>query len=337
MPYDETDTMRPAAAPYRRQQTEQVCAHLMRLIGQDRPDLILVGRESFVWGVPDLAVTSGIPSAVMCHGTIFYLLQGRYPEPLGAWLLAELRKTDLIICCARHMAETMTDAGFSRPLALSNAIDATRFRPAAKDRSLLGTLGFAQDALIAVHASNLKPIKRLSDVLDAAVMVRQSCPRLCYLIVGDGRDRSIVENACRDRGLADQFRFVGWIDQMRMPEFFNLADMVIMPSASEGISLACLETMACGRLVIASDIPGAREIITDGETGLLFRMGKIEDLAAKIVLAAGDPGLRTRIGRAARAYVERHHRLEDMVGRYEAVLQGLIARQHLATDLQTTA
>jgi glycosyltransferase involved in cell wall biosynthesis len=56
-----------------------------------------------------------------------------------------------------------------------------------------------------------------------------------------------------------------------MPDYINLADIVVMPSAAETQALVYLETQACARLLLASDIPGAREVIVDGETGLLFR------------------------------------------------------------------
>jgi glycosyltransferase involved in cell wall biosynthesis len=326
MPYDETNTAHPPPEAYRRLQTDHVHACLAELIGKRRPDLILIGREGFVWGIRELAARAAIPCAVLCHGTILYLLSGMYPEPLGSRFLAELRKADLIICCARHMAARMADAGFSSPLAISNGIDTVRFRPTAKDPSLLRSLGLDENAVVALHASNLKDVKRFVDLADAAALLGERCPELRHLIVGDGPERPAAEAACRERGLADRFRFAGWVDPGRMPEFLALGDMLIMPSASEGMSLACLEAMACGRLVIASAIPGARELIADGATGLLFGTGDVEELAAKMLVAARDPELRARLGRAARAHVERHHRRDDMVARYAAALEELAER-----------
>jgi glycosyltransferase involved in cell wall biosynthesis len=58
-----------------------------------------------------------------------------------------------------------------------------------------------------------------------------------------------------------------------VPDYINLADVVVMPSEREGQSLVYLEAQACGKLIVASDIPAAREVITDGETGLLFERG----------------------------------------------------------------
>ena len=106
-----------------------------------------------------------------------------------------------------------------------------------------------------------------------------------------------------------------------MPRYMNLADLVVMPSEREGLSRVYLEAQACAKTLLASDIPGAREAVTHGETGLLFRRGDIDDLTEKTLLAAGDPALRARIGRQARQYVERHHDIDRAVDQYMALLQ----------------
>jgi 1,2-diacylglycerol 3-alpha-glucosyltransferase len=89
-------------------------------------------------------------------------------------------------------------------------------------------------------------------------------PRLLYIIVGDGPGRVQLEAQCRGKGIVDRFRFPGWIEHTRMPDYLRLADIVVMPSESEGQSLVYLEAQACGRVLLASRIEGAR-IIRDGE------------------------------------------------------------------------
>jgi glycosyltransferase involved in cell wall biosynthesis len=102
--------------------------------------------------------------------------------------------------------------------------------------------------------------------------------------------------------------------------------MVVSPSEAEGLSRVYLETQACARLLIASDIPPAREVIDDGETGLLFRKGDIGDLTAKTLLAAGDPKLRADISRKGWERVQAHS-LDDAVAAYVSTLKEVI-RQH---------
>ena len=147
-------------------------------------------------------------------------------------------------------------------------------------------------------------------------------------MVGDGPLRAEVEEACRERGLAERFRFTGWIDYPRMPSYIRLADLVLMPSEWEVQALVYLETLACGRLLVASDIPAAREVITDGETGLLFRMGDVDDLTEKTLLAAGSPALRAVIAGKAREAV-RAHSLDTVAVQFAALLEGVV-RAHRA-------
>ena len=176
------------------------------------------------------------------------------------------------------------------------------------------------------HLSNLKAVKRPLDLVLSAELALRAEPRLVYVVVGDGADRQAMENECRQRELASRFRFAGWVDYSQIPAYLKLADVVISMSESEGLSRVYLEAQASARLLLASDIAPAREVIDDGLTGLLFRKGDVEHLADRTVQAAGDPGLRTRIGRRARARVQAHS-LNLAVDRYLTTFSGCIGRR----------
>ena len=155
-------------------------------------------------------------------------------------------------------------------------------------------------------------------------------PHARYVIVGDGICRGELETEWRAAGLSDYFRFVGWVEHDSVPDYINLADAVVMPSATEAAALVYLETQACARLIIASDIPGAREIVRDGETALLFATGDIGDLTAKLLLAAADPSLRDRIGRASRESVKRYD-FGRLVAEYQRLIRGLVEQPFCGT------
>ena len=121
----------------------------------------------------------------------------------------------------------------------------------------------------------------------------------------------------------ERFRFVGWVPYDRMPGFFNLADMVVQPSQREGLSRVYLEAMACGRALIASDIPAAREVVRHRENGLLFERGNLDSLARTMRLAADDGALRESIGRNARTSVA-SHALERMAAEYDRVFHEVV-------------
>ena len=163
------------------------------------------------------------------------------------------------------------------------------------------------------------------DVIESAAAAVRRHLRLRYVIVGDGALRGEMEAACHRSGLKELVRFVGWIDYASMPDYMNLADLVLVPSESEGLARVYLEAQACGRVLVASDIPPAREVVADGETGLLFPTGDIDALTAQTVRAATDPALRRRIGRESRDRVRRHG-LSDAVDRYADALDDVVRR-----------
>jgi glycosyltransferase involved in cell wall biosynthesis len=248
-----------------------------------------------------------------------------YPEDLAQRLLEQYRKARLIATPAKHMAERVRQLGISNIKVIPNAIDLHQFSPHPKNHALLRELAIEDDNIIVMHVSNLKALKRPMDIVHSAEKALRQNPKLVYVIVGDGPCREAMEKACVAKHVSRQFRFVGWVDYLDVPDYINLADIVVMPAEAETQARVYLETQACGRLLLASDIPGAREVIVDGETGLLFRKGDIDDLTAKTLLAAGAPELRTEIGRKARERVKAHS-IDNAVAAYVATFRDILRR-----------
>ena len=109
-----------------------------------------------------------------------------------------------------------------------------------------------------LFVANLNQRKRPLDLVESAAEALRRNSKLVYVIVGDGPLRSAMETACKKRRVYENFRFVGWIDYEHVPNYINLADMVVLPSEGEGLARVYIETQACARLLIASDIPPAR-------------------------------------------------------------------------------
>jgi glycosyltransferase involved in cell wall biosynthesis len=326
VPYFETSPDRPPPAGYRRLEHEQIQELLPMLIAKERPDVIFIGRETFAWHVPDIAQAAAVPSVLrIAGGTTGAILTRAYPEAMARQLFEQFRKIHLIITPAAHLTDSLRLLTGHHIMTIPNAVDLQQFAPAPKDAGLLRELAIQGDDVVVMHASNLKPVKRPLDVVHSAERALRHNPKLVYVIVGDGACRQPMEDLCARRGLSERFRFVGWIEYARLPRYMNLADLVIMPSDSEGLARVYLETQACARLLLASDIPAAREVITDGETGLLFRTGDIDDLTTKTLAAAGDPELRARIGRQASRRV-RANAIERAVAAYVDAIGSVVSK-----------
>ncbi len=330
VPYFECAPNLPATDSYRQTEREQIRKLLPALIATERPDIILMTRETFSWDAPDIAGAHAVPCVLRTAGaTTFGILNRTLPDSEARQLLEQFHKADLVVSPAIHLAECLRQLGLRRIKMIWNAVDLERFSPRPKDTVLLRNLRIQEDDCVVAHVSNLKALKRPLDIVEAAGKARQQDPRLLYLIVGDGPCRQAMERAAADSGTSHRFRFVGWIDHDCMPDYINLADMVVLPSAAEAQARVYLETQACGRLIVASDIPAAREVIVDGETGLLFGVGDSDDLAAKTLQAAGDGHVRAAIGRNARMRVEAHA-LPRIVQAYIDTFMTVIAPQRSA-------
>lgn len=307
VPFDEVAPNLPGADAYRRAEREGIRALLPALIARERPDVLFMGRETFAWDVPDIARRHAVPLVLRTAGSMTLgMLHGTLPEADVRFLVAQYRKADLIICPARHLAARLRPFGFANVRVIWNAVDARQFAPRAKDPRLARQLALGPDDVVIAHVSNLKTLKRPLDLVAAAALALRRDPRLVFVIVGEGPAGAALRAACAERGIADRFRFVGWVDQERVADLINLADVVVMPAEDEVQARVYLETQACGRVLLASDIAAAREVVSDGETGVLFRKGDPADLAARLLALAERPELRAAIGQRARERVAAH-------------------------------
>lgn len=275
-----------------------------RMIGEQTPDVVLIGRQDLIWNVFALCREYRLPSLLIPHSSpLAALSSGTYPESARQQLVEQFRQVDCVVAVAKHLEELFRSVGVTNACTIPNIADPLQFRPEPKSQQLLKELGIGEHQLVISHISNLRAKKRPLDIVITAELVLRVNPHIVYLIIGDGPYRREMEEVGKEKGLAASFRYVGEIDHQDMPDYINLSDIVVLPSEREGASLVYREAQACGRVLLASDIPAAREAVVDGETGVLFRLGDVQDLATKILSVAGNPTLRQQIGEKARAAV----------------------------------
>lgn len=122
-------------------------------------------------------------------------------------------------------------------------------------------------------------------------------------VAGFGPESDRLQALATDLKLQNRVRFSGGIPPERVPELMANSAVLVLPSYREGRSNVVLEGMAAGRVIVASDIPGVRELIRHGENGLLFKAGDPVDLAAVLRGVLEDGDLRQQLGAAARQWV----------------------------------
>jgi glycosyltransferase involved in cell wall biosynthesis len=320
--YGETFTPGP---DYIRMRSDGIRAYLPDLIREVRPDLVIVGAETFMPGVCSVAKEHDLPCLGVVHNVLCSALDGAYPASVLELLVPPLHYAVRLVAVAAHIGERLEKLGLASTIVIPNFVDTNRFAPRSSDNKLRQSLGFGASDIIGLHVSNLKDVKRPMDLIRSAALAIGRNERLRYLVVGDGPNRQEMVQRCCELGIQEQVRFTGWVSHEQLPSYFNLADMVVVPSETEAMALVFLEAMSSGCVLIASDIPATRELVRDGETGVLVKKGDIEALAEKTLTVAEDPGLRELIGANSRRHVVANHERGLAIDAFADVIDEAIA------------
>lgn len=169
------------------------------------------------------------------------------------------------------------------------------------------------------YVGTLHPRKRSASLAPIAARILKTIPRARFLFVGDGPERSRLEAACAQLGIADRVLIAGYTD--RVGPFLKRMSVLVHPSMNEGSSNAILEAMAAAVPVAAYAVSGNLELVEPGVTGSLVPDGDDAALAASVVQLLAHPDEARRRGAAGRARIEREFSVEAMVRATAAVYE----------------
>lgn len=199
------------------------------------------------------------PTLFQPHGWSFVASTGMTAEAARRWEKMAARWAHSVVCCSRAEREEGIRAGVrARWRVVPNAVDLSRFpEPARGDRAAARHRLDLPAGPLAVCVGRLSDQKGQDRLLSVWPRIAAAVPGAALVLVGDGPDRV----ALAQRAPAG-VRFVGWQGDVR--SWLTAADVVVQPSRFEGMSIAVLEALACGRAVVATDVHGMSEAITEG-------------------------------------------------------------------------
>lgn len=160
-------------------------------------------------------------------------------------------------------------------------------------------------------------------LLDALAMVK--CLPWVLELIGDGPLTNAVQQKTHDLGLGDRVEFSGLCNDV--PSRLARSDVFVLTSCWEGLPLSILEAMRAGLPVVASNVGGVSESVTDGVTGFLVPKGNKAVLADRLMRLLSDAALRQQMGHAGRAVYEREFAFDVMYQRTQQVYQDVLARK----------
>ena len=314
---------------------------LVRIAQQAAPDLVHAHSPALVgWAALLAARQAGVP--------FVYEIRGLWEDAavdLGHGRTGDLRhrttermetalmgRADAVVTLCGGMRTHLIGRGIPAEMitVVPNAVDPGLPRKAeAKDPALLARFGLA-DALVLGFVGSFHPYEGMELLFQALPAIRAARPDAVVLLVGGGPAERAWRDAADRSGVAPYVHFVGRVPHEDVPSFFDLIDLVVLPRRRMRLTelvtpLKPLEAMAMGRLVVASDVGGHRELIRDGENGLLFATDDPAALAS-CVLNAASTARAAEMRDAARRFVEAERTWPVSVARLGPLYDALLAR-----------
>jgi glycosyltransferase involved in cell wall biosynthesis len=187
---------------------------------------------------------------------------------------------DAVIAVSRDLARQAAALGADpgRVSVVYNGVDSSLFHPGSRE-AVKSSLGYASDARLIVFAGNLVPVKGLDVLLDALALVARGGSSFQCALIGDGPLRDSLHIRAEMLGISSHVQFAGARPLHELPDWFRAADVVVLPSRSEGLPNVLLEASACGTPFIASRVGGIPEIAPPHS---LVEAGNSAELAVRI-------------------------------------------------------
>ena len=214
---------------------------------------------------------------------------------------------------------------------IPNAVDIERFPYGAEpDQTLRTQLGL-QNKTVLGFIGSFYAYEGLPLLLSALPAILEKQPETRLLLVGGGPQEALIKQKTRELGLERHVIFTGRIAHERVQDYYNQVDIFVYPRLSMRLTdlvtpLKPLEAMAQGRLVVASDVGGHKELIEHGRNGYLFKANDANDLAATVLTLLNQPQQWQPLRAAGRLFVERTRNWPKSVGFYKNVYAGLITQ-----------
>jgi glycogen(starch) synthase len=268
--------------------------------------------------------------AAVDHGTtVEGSLRYKISRTLETWAL---RRADAVTTICEGLRRDIVSRGGIVPekvTVIPNAVDVDSFayEPAAEPglRTALGLDG----CVVLGFAGSFYGYEGLDLLLDAAKQLLPKHPDLKLLLVGGGPQDAALREQAKRLGLNDRVVFTGRVPHSEVQRYYGQIDLLCYPRKSMRLTdlvtpLKPLEAMAQGKLLVASDVGGHRELIRDGETGALFRAGDADALANAISRMLANRDHWETMRRAGRAFVESERTWARSAANYRAVYRELL-------------
>ena len=281
----------------------RVWGKVKRLLKGEAPDVIHAHGTRACSNVLWAARKLGIPVIYTVHGWSFHQDQHPLVRRLrirGEKYLTGRSRVNISVSASNQQSGKEMIPKFDS-IVINNGIDQHKFDPNRTYKDVRAGLGIPPDVVlvlfIARFTAHKQPLTLIRAFAKALTLLKGSAD-VYLLMVGDGDEKEAGVGLAGELGLKDKVRFEAF--RQDVPDVLHAADIFVLPSLWEGLPIGLLEAMAMRKAVIGTRVDGTREVLRDGDNGLMVEPGDVDALAAAIVRLVGDKTLRESL--RTRAY-----------------------------------
>ncbi len=246
-----------------------------------------------------------------------------------------LKEAVAVTCICEGLRDDIVARGVppEKITVIPNAVDIEHFQVGGvADPDLAARLGL-QDKCVLGFIGSFYAYEGLRLLLEALPSLLTQAPDIRVLLVGGGYEEQALKRLAETLGINDKVIFTGRVPHAEVQRYYDLVDLLVYPRLAMRLTdlvtpLKPLEAMAQGRLVVASDVGGHKELIRHGETGWLFRAGDVQALVQTVLELLRQREQWPTVRRNGRAFVERERNWRVSVARYQAVYKRALEASH---------
>jgi len=298
---------------------------IIRLLRKIKPQIIHVHAPNFFSSSAILAARLlNIPIIATVHRAEVDTVA----KPIFFLRKLALARFARIVAVSTHTKSLALKAGVeeSKISIIYNSCDESLFSPVKGKESLRKKHNFEDDDNLILFVGNLIPRKGVALLIESLNLLQMTVPDFLAVIVGQGEELENLKTLVIKYSLNDHVKFHGRVTNDELSELYSIADVFVLPSTSEGQSVAILEAMASGLPVVASDIEGNKESIQVGVNGLLFENGSAEKLSEALATLLTDQNLKKMMStNSSEKYLEKFStktQIDSYLKIYNSVIKG---------------
>lgn len=272
---------------------------IRKLVARCKPDIIQTHAVKSHFLIRLTQVNQGRPWIAFQHGYTWTSTRTKIYNRLDRWSLPAATK---VVAVCRPFADALEKVGVRPDRIVVQHNSVKPFQPASNEQVLVvrRTLHISDDTKVVLCVGRLSREKAQTDLIQAVALLKKedSQCRIRFILAGEGPDYQMLKDLAKSLQVEDWVIFTGLVSDLR--PYYSFADLMVMPSHTEGSPNVLLEAMAAGLPIVATAVGGVPEIATDGKEALLIEKENPAALVAAIRRLLADAELRDRLSQAAR-------------------------------------